>query len=61
MLRLNGEIRAIMSEPAMQADFSGRGLIPYVTSDSEELRRFVKTEIVRWGDVVKKAGAAATQ
>jgi tripartite-type tricarboxylate transporter receptor subunit TctC len=61
LIRLNGEIRAIMSEPAMQADFAGRGLIPYVTSDPEELRRFVKTEIVRWGDVVKKAGAAATQ
>jgi tripartite-type tricarboxylate transporter receptor subunit TctC len=59
--RLNAEMRAIVAEPAVNADFSRRGLIPLLSGTPVELRAFVKSEIARWGDVVKRAGVAATQ
>jgi tripartite-type tricarboxylate transporter receptor subunit TctC len=59
--RINGELRAIMSEAAMQKAFADRGLVPLVSGPPDELKAFVKSEIVRWGDVVKRAGAAGTQ
>jgi tripartite-type tricarboxylate transporter receptor subunit TctC len=59
--RLNSEIRAVMSEPAMAKDFSSRGLIPLVSGPPDELKAYVKSEIARWGDVVKRAGAAGSQ
>jgi tripartite-type tricarboxylate transporter receptor subunit TctC len=59
--RLNVEIRAIMKEPAVSGELSRRGLIPLDGGTPEEQRQFVKDEIVRWGEVVKRAGIAATQ
>jgi tripartite-type tricarboxylate transporter receptor subunit TctC len=59
--RLNQEIRAIVADPAVQKDFSGRGLIPLASGTPAELQAFVKSEIARWGEVVKRAGVAGTQ
>jgi tripartite-type tricarboxylate transporter receptor subunit TctC len=59
--RLNGELRAIMNEPSIQKAFADRGLVPLAASTPEQLSGFVRSEIVRWGDVVKRAGAAGTQ
>jgi tripartite-type tricarboxylate transporter receptor subunit TctC len=59
--RLNAEMRAIVAEPAVQKEFSGRGLIPLTSGTPAELQTYVKSEIARWGDVVKRAGVAATQ
>jgi tripartite-type tricarboxylate transporter receptor subunit TctC len=59
--RLNAEMRAIVAEPAVNAEFSRRGLIPLLSGTPAELRTFVKSEIARWGNVVKRAGVAATQ
>jgi tripartite-type tricarboxylate transporter receptor subunit TctC len=59
--RLNAEMRAIVAEPAVQKEFSSRGLIPLVSGTPAELQAFVKSEIARWGDVVRRAGVAATQ
>ena len=60
--RLNSEIRAIVNEPAVQAEFSRRGLIPLGAGGTpEQLQAFVKSEIVRWGNVVKRAGIAGSQ
>src|SRR5262245_2293173 len=58
---LNSELRAIMSEQAVQKAFADRGLVPLVSGAPDELARFVKAEIVRWGEVVKRAGAAGSQ
>jgi tripartite-type tricarboxylate transporter receptor subunit TctC len=58
---LNSELRAIMSEQATQKAFADRGLVPLVSGAPDELTRFVKAEIVRWGEVVKRAGAAGSQ
>jgi len=59
--RLNTELRTIMSEPVIQKDFSDRGLVPLVSGPPDELQRFVKSEIARWGKVVQQAGIAGTQ
>jgi tripartite-type tricarboxylate transporter receptor subunit TctC len=59
--RLNTEMRAIVAEPAVQKEFSRRALIPLDSGTPSELQAYVKSEIVRWGNVVKRAGVAATQ
>jgi tripartite-type tricarboxylate transporter receptor subunit TctC len=59
--RLNTELRAIMNEPEIRKDFADRGLVPLSSGSTEELQRFVKSEIVRWGKVVEQAGAAGSQ
>jgi tripartite-type tricarboxylate transporter receptor subunit TctC len=59
--KLAGEIRAIMSEAEVQKLLSDDGTIPQISPPPEELRRFVDSEIVRWGEVVKKAGLAGTE
>jgi tripartite-type tricarboxylate transporter receptor subunit TctC len=59
--KLNAELRAILSDKDVVADLSRRGIIPLVSGSPEELQAFVKSEIVRWAAVVKKAGAAGVQ
>jgi tripartite-type tricarboxylate transporter receptor subunit TctC len=59
--RLNKEVRAIVAEPAVNKEFSRRGLLPITSGAPAELQAFVKSEIVRWGNVVKRAGVAGTQ
>lgn len=59
--KLNGELRAIMAEPAIQADCGRRGIVPIVSGPPEAQPQFVQTEIERWGKVVQRAGAAGKQ
>ena len=59
--KLNGELRAIMAEPGMQAECGRRGIVPLASGPPEELPQFVRTEIARWGKVVERAGAAGKQ
>jgi tripartite-type tricarboxylate transporter receptor subunit TctC len=58
--RLNAEVRAIFSEGAVKQELSRRGVGPMVTGPPDELQRFVKREIVRWGEIVKRAGVAGS-
>ena len=59
--KLNTELRAILQEPEVLADFTNRGLITIVTAPPAELRSYIVSEIARWSEVVKKAGAAGIQ
>jgi tripartite-type tricarboxylate transporter receptor subunit TctC len=59
--KLNAELRAILGEPEIHKFIADRGLIPLVSPPPDELQRFVRSEIVRWGKVVEQAGAAGTQ
>ena len=43
------------------SDFNNRGFVPRDGGPPDELAAFVKSEIGRWGQVVKQAGAARTQ
>ena len=59
--KLAGEIRAIMSDPQVQTLLSNDGTLPQVSPPPDELRKFVDAEMVRWGEVVTKAGIAYSQ
>ena len=54
--RLNTEIVKIINSPEVQDKLLALGAEP-VGNSTEEFTAFVKTEVVKWGDVVKKSGA----
>jgi tripartite-type tricarboxylate transporter receptor subunit TctC len=58
---LNCTFRDMLEEPAIRAELGRRGLIPVATDPPEKLQQFVKDEIVRWGDLVRQAGAAGIE
>jgi tripartite-type tricarboxylate transporter receptor subunit TctC len=59
--KLHAAVKQVMAEPAVQQRFVDLGNIPLVSPPPNELRRYVKSEIVRWGDVVRKAGLAGSE
>ena len=59
--KLNATLRAIMDDPEVRRDLIRDGAIPQATPSPEELRAFVKAEIVRWGKIVQQAGIAGTE
>jgi tripartite-type tricarboxylate transporter receptor subunit TctC len=59
--RLNVELRAIVSEPRFAEELAGKGMVPLVTAPPPELQAYVKSEIVRWAEVVKQAGVAGSE
>ena len=54
--RLNTEIVKIIKSPDVQKKLIDLGAEP-VGDSPEEFQAFVKAEVVKWGDVVKKSGA----
>jgi len=59
--KLAREIRAIMSEPEVRTLLINDGSLPQISPPPAELRAFVDAEVIRWGDVVTKAGIAGSQ
>jgi tripartite-type tricarboxylate transporter receptor subunit TctC len=59
--RLNTELTAIVNDPAVGAEMTKRGFVPDTGGSPEQLAAFVKSEIGRWGDVVRRAGAAGSR
>ena len=59
--KLAGELHTIMSDGAVRKLLIDDGAIPQISPPPAELRKFVESEIVRWGDVVTKAGIAHSQ
>ena len=57
----NREVHAIFSDPKVIAELERRGIGPALTGTPEEVQAFVKKEIVRWSDVVRRAGLAGSQ
>jgi tripartite-type tricarboxylate transporter receptor subunit TctC len=57
--KLNAEMRAIVASPDVQEQFKKIGLITIDSPSPEELEKFVRAEIVRWGKVVAQSGARA--
>jgi len=61
VLLLNKEVHAIFSESEVIRELTNRGMGPQVTGPPAQLREFVRSEIARWGPIVKRAGVAGTQ
>jgi tripartite-type tricarboxylate transporter receptor subunit TctC len=58
---LNRTLHDVLEEPTVRAELGRRGLIPVATDPPEKLRQFVTDEIVRWGELVRQAGAAGIE
>ena len=52
------ELKIVLALPEIKQQIREIGMIPIDSPPPDELARYVKTEIVRWGDVVKKSGAS---
>ena len=58
---LNREVHTIFSDPAVIKELERRGVGPALTGTPDEVREFVKKEIVRWSGVVRRAGLEGSQ
>jgi tripartite-type tricarboxylate transporter receptor subunit TctC len=61
LAKLNRELREIIAEPRMAAELASKGMVPLVTAPPADLQAYVKSEILRWGDVVRRAGVAGSE
>jgi tripartite-type tricarboxylate transporter receptor subunit TctC len=59
--KLATEIRAVMSEKDVQELLINEGAIPQISPPPAEFKKFVDSEIVRWGGLVEKAGILHSQ
>jgi len=59
--KLHAAIREIMNDPVVVQTLAKDGTLPQVSPPPAELKRFVETEIVRWGKVVQQAGIAGSE
>jgi tripartite-type tricarboxylate transporter receptor subunit TctC len=60
--KLDGDLRAVLDEADVREEFIMRqGLIPVRSPPPDELKRFVATEIVRFGDIVRRTGLAGSE
>jgi tripartite-type tricarboxylate transporter receptor subunit TctC len=56
--KLHAELEAIMALPETRNAITRIGLIPAEGASVEDLQAFIRSEIVRWGEVVKRSGAS---
>jgi tripartite-type tricarboxylate transporter receptor subunit TctC len=61
LTKLNGEINAIVTSEEVRARLKGLGMIPVGTGSVADLQKFLQSEILRWGQVVREAGIAGTE
>jgi tripartite-type tricarboxylate transporter receptor subunit TctC len=59
--RLHAELTAVLAMPEVQEQIYRMGFLPLPGQGVDEMKAFVKSEIVRWGNVVQKAGIARSQ
>jgi tripartite-type tricarboxylate transporter receptor subunit TctC len=59
--KLAAEIREISQDAEVRRLLSAEGAIPQTSPPPDELKRFVDAEIVRWGELVQKAGILHSQ
>jgi len=59
--RLNTEITAVLAMPEVKEQTLKYGFLPLENRGIDELKEFVKSEIIRWGKVVRDAGIAGSQ
>ena len=61
VLRLNGDMNEIMSDPEMQKRISDIGLMPVGTPSLDEAQKFMTSERQKWGSLLQKLGLQGTQ
>ena len=56
--RLNTELIKVMHAPELKEKLAATGTDP-LTSTPDEFAAYIKREIAKWGDVIRKAGVKA--
>ncbi|MFL5053060.1 MAG: Bug family tripartite tricarboxylate transporter substrate binding protein [Xanthobacteraceae bacterium] len=59
--KLHATLKSILDAPEMKEQIARLSLVPMDTPPVEDMRGFVKSEVVRWGKVVQAAGIAGTE
>jgi tripartite-type tricarboxylate transporter receptor subunit TctC len=59
--KLNADLRAVLELPELKEQVSKSGMLPLEPGSVPQLQAFVKSEIARWGEVVRKAGIEGSQ
>jgi tripartite-type tricarboxylate transporter receptor subunit TctC len=59
--RLHTEMKNVLDAPAIKQQIAKLSLLPLATPSIDDMKAFVKSEIVRWGKVVEAAGIAGTE
>jgi tripartite-type tricarboxylate transporter receptor subunit TctC len=59
--KLHAELKAALALPEIRDTISRSGMIPQDSASPEEWQRYMASEIVRWGKIVKDAGAAGIE
>ncbi len=59
--RLHDDFKAVIASPEISQQMVGMGLIPVDTPSVAALQSFVKSEMTRWGDIVRRVGIAGTE
>jgi tripartite-type tricarboxylate transporter receptor subunit TctC len=58
--KLNAEVAAAVADPAVRTRFVEFGTEP-LTMSPEEMGRYISSEVVKWRDIINKAGIKAEQ
>ena len=61
LAKLNAEINAIVNTAEVTKQFIDLGLIPLGKGSLAEIDAYTKSEVVRWGKVIRDAGIAGSQ
>ncbi len=59
--KLHIELIGILALPEIEGEISKLGMLPFENTSVEGLRDFVKSETLRWGKVVERAGIARSE
>ena len=59
--RLHKELKSLIESKEMSGGIAKTGMAPLPTPTVETMQAFLKSEIARWGQVVRSAGIAGTQ
>ena len=59
--KLHSEINAILATPEVRGQMAKMNVIPMGGPSVADMRNFIKSEIARWGEVIKKAGIAGSR
>jgi tripartite-type tricarboxylate transporter receptor subunit TctC len=59
--KLHVTLKSILDAPEMKEQIAKLSLVPMETPPVDDMRGFVKSEVVRWGKVVQAAGIAGTE
>jgi tripartite-type tricarboxylate transporter receptor subunit TctC len=58
---LHRSLIAALAMPEVEHELDTLGLLPFANPSVEELQRFVKSEITRWGKLVQQSGIAGSE